>query len=160
MHDVSSLNQQSLRSEDRTPGDGVRALALRTVIVHSLLLACAPVVQSLTTIDGAWIGGTLLLVLFILGPVIGIWLHGEGQRRIGSVLLAAFMPAAVYTHVRMLLSLLDEVSVSSGTGPAILGFEALIVLLIISSALGSLLSFALLRGVHAGTAHNERNTSL
>jgi len=134
-------------------------LTIRAVILHSLLLAIAPRVQSFSAIDGAWIGATPLLVLFILGPVIGIWLYSKGQQRVGSIMLLAFMPAAAYTHIQMMLSLTESGDMMAGPSLPNIGFGSLIVLLILSSSLGSLLSFAMLRSVHAGTESHERNTS-
>ena len=160
MPDASSQNQPSPKSSEEAQGDRLGRFALRVVIAHSLLLSSAPIIQSMTAIDGAWIGATPLLVMFILGPVIGIWLYRNGQQRLGSIMLLAFMPAAAYTHGRMLLPLLEDGSGVPGVLPGMLGFESVIVLLIISSVLGSLVSFALLRNLHADGASHERKPAV
>ncbi len=158
MHDASSPSQPFPKNSDETtPGRRTASLALGAVIVHSLLLIAAPFVQTMTTVSGGWIDASLLLVLFTLGPCIGIGLYVYGQERPGSIVLLAFMPAAAYSHISIIMALVPDAAASSDVSFGIILFGLVLVLLALCSLLGSLLSLALLRDVHAAMTAPERN---
>lgn len=141
---------------EQTEEHPATGLTLRVVVAHSVLLVCTPFVQSQTTITGTWNDTMGLLLLFTIGPPLGMMLYRYGQQRLGSIMLLAFMPAAAYTHIRIIVALFDGPMGSPAVTPVVLLFEAILTLLVLSSVLGSLLSFALLRGVHAASVAGEQ----
>jgi len=159
VHDASSQNQQFPKNEVRPSEERLSILALRVVILHSLLLAGGPLLQSWTPIAGGWIDAYGLLVVFILGPGLGAFFLRSGQVRLGSILLLAIMPAALYTHSRILWSLFDERAISLDMNVAVVGFGILLIALVACSLAGSLVSFALLRTVHATDASSDTKES-
>lgn len=132
-------------------------LATRVIIAHSVLLVLAPFAQSATGIPGGWTDATLLVILFIAGPVGGLFLRRSGQDRTGTVLLLAFMSAATYMHVEMMLTFMNGQGPEAVISAAGIGLQVLLVLLILTSLFGSLLSFALLRSIHDHSAPTERD---
>jgi hypothetical protein len=113
--------------------------------------------ESFAGLRGGWSDALPLLAVFVIAPIIGTNLYTRTNKRLGGILLMAFMPAAVYTHASFLYPLLQKDGDGVSVSALLVGYEVLLALLVIVALFGTLLSISLVRSVHAAPDDSQKD---
>ncbi len=77
----------------------------RIILAYVILTAGLPLIQKAAILTGGWTENVPLIFLYAVVPPALVWLASHRQKRIGAILLLAFMSSGVVINSMLLLSL-------------------------------------------------------